>query len=108
MLGGPVVRVVGDAGGVVDGHLVLVQDPVEGGAGAELVVVGAEGDAGDRDVAVVEDAGLVFDLPAGLGVVDLRVAQFLDAPGVGGVRVEAGGSRSREEQRCYENAQHED
>jgi len=86
VLGGPVVRVVPDARGLAGRDLVLVQHPVESRARAQAVVVGAQRDAGDRDGAVVEHVRPVLDLLPRLGIIDLRVAHLLDAPGV---RVEA-------------------
>ena len=52
--------VVDDAGALVGGDLVLVDDPFDGGAVAEAVVVGGGGDAAQGEEVVVADFGFVF------------------------------------------------
>ena len=47
------VGVVGDAGAGVVGDAVLVDDPLEGGAVAEAVVIDVEGDAAEGEEVVV-------------------------------------------------------
>lgn len=55
----PVVGVVLDAGGFVDGDLVAFHDPFEGGLAVDDVVVGFQRDAIEGEEGVVMDAGLV-------------------------------------------------
>ena len=53
------VRVVGDAGAGVGGDAVLVDNPLEGGAVAEAVVVDVEGDAAEGEEVVVLELGAI-------------------------------------------------
>lgn len=54
------VGVVGDAGALVGGELVLVNDPFEGGAIAEAVFVGFRRNGFKGEPVVVEECGLVL------------------------------------------------
>ena len=74
------VGVVDDAGAFVGGDLVLVDDPFEGGAVAEAVVVRGEWDPAQGEEVVVAELGLIFGVElhvfdaegdVGLGVFDL-------------------------------------
>ena len=76
--------VVDDAGALVGGDLVLVDDPFDGGAVAEAVVVGGGGDAAQGEEVVVAEFGFVFgelhtldsEGDFGLGVFDLFEGVF--------------------------------
>jgi len=52
--------VVDDAGALVGRDLVLVDDPFEGGAVAEAVVIRGGGDAAQGEEVVVAEFGFVF------------------------------------------------
>ena len=54
---GDAVGVVGDTGALVGGDLVLVDDPLEGGAVAQAVVEGGGWDAAEGEGFVVADLG---------------------------------------------------
>ena len=87
-----VVGAVG-VGGVFD--LVLVDDPFEGGAGAEAVIEGLGRDAGEGDGRVDLEGlavGGELHLEDALGVGDAGVLDFFERPGVEGfvMDVEAG------------------
>ena len=73
------VGVVDDTGAGVGGDAVLIDDPFEGGAVAEAIVVGGGGDAVEEKEVVVAEFGFVFgelhavdaEADFGLGVFDL-------------------------------------
>ena len=59
MFAAPVVGVVLDAAGFVDGDLVALNDPFDGRLAVDDVIVGFQRDAIEGEVGVVVDAGLV-------------------------------------------------
>ena len=85
MFQSPVVGVVGDAALFVGADLVTVDEPVQGGAAAQTVLLCFGWDAFQGDVGVVEDAGFVRVVPFAV------VSHFLHAVGVGNVVIEVRG-----------------